>query len=281
MTNKLIAKKWLDATIQNNFVFGKTMELYPELCRRLLEVILNIKIKSISYPEREKTIEARTDSKGIRLDIYVEDNKNRSFDVEMQISNSDNLAKRIRYYQGLIDLDKLKHGQHYSAIGQSFIIFICPFDKFKQGRHIYTFRERCDQETSLKLNDGATKIFLSTKGTLNDVSDDIKAFLDYVDCGVVKGIFVKELDEAVRAIKSDEKARLDFMTFQMYLLEHELEAQERGRNIGIESVALHMLRRGKSPKEIHEDTQLSLERIHELAKESLDSSTGIFLPSEN
>ena len=66
------------------------------------------------------------------------------------------------------------------------------------------------------------------------------------------------------------------MTLQMYLLEHELEAQERGRNIGIESVALNMLRRGKSPEEIHEDPQLSPERIHELAEESLDSSTRIF-----
>lgn len=273
---------WRKATIQNNFIFGKTMELYPNLCRQLLELILDIKIKEINYPEREKTIEARTDSKGIRLDIYAEDKgNNRSFDIEMQISNSDNLSKRMRYYQGLIDLDKLKHGQHYCALGQSFIIFICPFDKFKQGRHFYSFQERCDQDSNLKLNDGATKIFLSTKGTMPDVSDDIKAFLDYVDCGIIKGKFVKELDAAVNAIKSNEKARLDFMTFQMYLLEHELEAQERGRNIGIESVAINMLRRGKSPEEIHQDTQLSLERIQELVKSSIDSSTGILQTSAN
>ena len=56
MTNKQISKQWRDATIQNNFVFGKTMELYPDLCRRLLELILDTKIKEISYPEREKTI---------------------------------------------------------------------------------------------------------------------------------------------------------------------------------------------------------------------------------
>ena len=114
-----------------------------------------------------------------------------------------------------------------------------------------------------------------------DVSDDIKAFLDYVDCGIIKGKFVKELDATVNAIKSNEKARLDFMTFQMYLLEHKLEAQERRRNIGIESVALNMLRRGKSPEEIHQDTQLSLERIQELVKSSIDSSTGILQSSAN
>ena len=267
MTNTLfVEKKWLNASIKDNFIFSKTMELYPDLCRQLLELILNIKIKSISYPEREKTIEARTDSKGIRLDVYVQDDKYRSFDVEMQISNSDNLAKRIRYYQALIDLDKLKHGQHYSSLTQSFIIFICPFDRFKQGRHLYSFHERCDQDTALKLNDGATKIFLSTKGTINDVSSDIKAFLNYVDYGIVSGQFIKKLDDAVNVVKNNKKARLDFMTFQMYLLEEKMEAEERGRNEEREALARKLIHRGRPLQEIHEDTGLSLQRIQQLAQ---------------
>ena len=161
--------------------------------------------------------------------MYVEDKQNRSFDLEMQIADSDNIAKRMRYYQSLIDGDKLKRGQHYNALGDSYIIFICPFDKFKQGRHIYTFRESCDQDYNLKLNDGAVKIFLSTKGTAEDVSDTVKNFLNYVDSGIVSGTFVKELDEAVRGVKSNEKARLEFMTYQMALLESKLEGEERGR----------------------------------------------------
>ena len=267
MTNKnSVLKKWQDATIQDNFVFSKTMEMNPEICRRLIEIILNIRVKKINYPEREKVIESRTDSKGIRLDVYVEDNKNRSFDLEMQIADSDNIAKRMRYYQGLIDVDKLKRGQHYSALGESYIIFICPFDRFKQGRHIYTFRERCDQDHNLQLNDGAVKIFLSTKGTLNDVSQEIKNFLDYVDSGIVSGRFVKELDAAVRVVKSNEKARLEFMTYQMALLERELEGEERGRKAGIESVARNMIIKGRPLEEIREFTELSLEKIKELAQ---------------
>ena len=267
MTNKnSVLKKWQDATIQDNFVFSKTMEMNPEICRRLIELILNIRVKKINYPEREKVIESRTDSKGIRLDVYVEDNKNRSFDLEMQIADSDNIAKRMRYYQGLIDVDKLKRGQHYSALGESYIIFICPFDRFKQGRHIYTFRERCDQDHNLQLNDGAVKIFLSTKGTLNDVSQEIKNFLDYVDSGIVSGRFVKELDAAVRVVKSNEKARLEFMTYQMAILESSLEGEERGRKEGIESVARNMIIKGRPLEEIREFTELSLEKIKELAQ---------------
>ena len=273
MTNKnSVLKKWQDATIQDNFVFSKTMEMNPEICRRLIEIILNIRVKKINYPEREKVIESRTDSKGIRLDVYVEDNKNRSFDLEMQIADSDNIAKRMRYYQGLIDVDKLKRGQHYSALGESYIIFICPFDRFKQGRHIYTFRERCDQDHNLQLNDGAVKIFLSTKGTLNDVSQEIKNFLDYVDSGIVSGRFVKELDAAVRVVKSNEKARLEFMTYQMAILESSLEGEERGRKEGIESVARNMIIKGRPLEEIREFTELSLEKIKELAQKVKSSA---------
>ena len=265
--------KWANATIQDNFVFSKTMELYPDLCRQLLELILNIRIKEINYPEREKTIEARIDGKGIRLDVFVEDKgAKRSFDVEMQVTNSAHLDMRIRYYQGLIDMNNLKRGQHYSALNESFIIFICPFDNFKQGRHFYSFSERCDQDTNLKLNNKTHHIFLSTKGTADDVSPDILAFLNYVDNGVVSGKFVEKLDAAVYSVKSNQKVRHDFMTLQMYLLEHEMEAEQRGLAQGIElgrneereALARNLIRRGRHIQEIHEDTGLSIERIEQL-----------------
>lgn len=66
-------KKWEDLTIRDNFIFGKVMETSPSLCKRLLEKILHIQIKELSYPEREKPIEVRHDSKSIRLDLLVQE----------------------------------------------------------------------------------------------------------------------------------------------------------------------------------------------------------------
>ena len=258
-----IEKKWHDATIQNNFIFGKTLEINPELCKELLEMILKIKITRIDYPEREKIIENRTDSKGIRLDVYVEDkNFNRSFDVEMQISDTDNIAKRMRYYQSLIDGDKLKHGEHYNILGESYIIFICPFDKFKKGRHIYTFCNRCDEEPDLMLNDGAFKIFLSTKGTVNDVSDKVKNFLNYVDKGIANDSFTKKLDDAVKSVKSNEKARKTFMTFEMYMKEREMEGEARGREEGREEGKEHATL--KNLKSVMNVLQVPVEKAMEI-----------------
>ena len=266
-----VASKWEHATIQDNFVFSKTMELFPQLCRQLLELILDIPIKEISYPEREKTIETRIDGKGIRLDVFVQDQgAKRTFDVEMQVSNSAHLDMRIRYYQALLDMDSLKRGQHYGALNESFIIFICPFDRFKQGRHFYSFSERCDQDFSLTLKNKIHHIFLSTKGTLNDMPPDLIAFLNYVDSGIVSGKFVEQLDAAVDSVKSNEKVRHDFMTLQMYLLEHELETEERVRNEERELLALKMLRKGKSFDEVQEFTELPFQRLQQLANDNSD-----------
>ena len=170
-------------------------------------------------------------------------------------------------------MDNLKHGQHYSALGESFIIFICPFDHFNAGRHIYTFRETCAECPIIGLNDGATKIFLNTKGTADDVSPNLRAFLDYVDSGIIFGDFVQELDAAVQLVKSNRKAMKEFMTYEMSLLESRMEGEQRGLLLGLqqgrnqekESVALKMLRKGSSIDDIREMTELPIERIKELA----------------
>ncbi len=46
---------------------------------------------------------------------------------------------------------------------------------------MYTFDERCKEDPELTMGDGATRIFLNTKGTMEDVSASLRAFLDYVD----------------------------------------------------------------------------------------------------
>ena len=189
----------------------------------------------------------------------------RSFDVEMQVSDSDNLAKRMRYYQGLIDMDKLKPGQHYSALGESYIIFICPFDRFKAGKHIYTFKDTCAECPTIILGDGATKIFLSTKSTANDVDEDVKAFLDYVDSGIVDGDFVSELNEAVQIVKTNQRAVKEFMTFEMILMENRMAGRAEGRAENEKELILKMLRKGKTFEEIYELTEIPVERIKKIA----------------
>ncbi len=69
----------------------------------------------------------------------------------------------------------------YNDLPTTFVIFICAtFDPFNKGRHIYTFQNICTEDTNIKLNDGAYTIFLTPKGTADDVNPELKAFLDFV-----------------------------------------------------------------------------------------------------
>ena len=45
----------------------------PELTKRLLELILGLRIRKVVFPEAQKSIEITSDGRGIRLDVYVED----------------------------------------------------------------------------------------------------------------------------------------------------------------------------------------------------------------
>ena len=64
----------------------------------------------------------------------------------------------------------------------TFNIMITPFDLFGEGRYCYTSHARCDENPSLVLKDGATRIFLNTRGTNRDeVSEKLIQFLEYME----------------------------------------------------------------------------------------------------
>ena len=153
----------------------------PKYCKPFLERILGVKISRIEYPKSQETIDITADAKSVRLDIYVEDAENTVYNVEMQTVENRNLPKRTRYYHGMIDLNILEKGENYKNLKKSFVIFICTFDMFGEGRHIYTFENRCIENLNLPLGDDTVKIILNTKGTMDDVSPELKSLLDYID----------------------------------------------------------------------------------------------------
>ena len=205
-----MAKPIEQLTITDDFMFGAVMS-GPEYCKPLLEMILGVKIREIRYPELQKTINERYASKGVRLDAYVEDDAGTVYDVEIQTADKKNLPKRMRYYQGLIDLHILEKGEDYAALRKSFVIFICAYDPFGKGRYVYEFDSRCRQDFRVVLGDEATKVVLNAKGRVGDISADLKALLRYMDGAAPESAYTQALDKAVTAIRRDEKWRREYM----------------------------------------------------------------------
>ena len=222
------ATAWERLQISNDFLFGKIMQ-DPKLCKELLQRILpELEIDHIEYPETQKAIRPDIDAKSVRLDVFVNDSKGTVYDIEMQVVSSSELPKRIRYYQSLIDLQMIDKGEPYKKLKPSYIIFICPFDYFGRGRHIYTFENICREDTDILLGDETTKIFLNALGTMDDISPELKAFLDYVAGKKPTDPFVDELEEAVKNARKNREWRHEYMTLLMRDQENVKIGEKRG-----------------------------------------------------
>ena len=227
-------KSFKDLDLADDFLFAKVMS-DMEICRKVLEKILNIPISKVTVPATQKTIDILYESKGIRLDVYVGDEKGTVYNVEMQQKHKKELPKRARYYQGNIDLDLISSGAEYNALKKTYIIFICTFDPFDEKRHIYTFENRCLENLSLSLGDEATKIFLSTKGKLDDINDELKELLAYVETTTDEfainssSELIKKIHKKVTEVKLSKKMEVEYMTLYMRDMENREEGREEGQ----------------------------------------------------
>ncbi len=274
-------KDWQDLTIQDDYMFKLIMSR-KRICKKMLEKILRISIDDLVYIEDEKSMKASYDSKGVRLDVYVKDDKHTVYNIEMQVRKPENegLYKRTRYYQSMIDGDLLKAGVDYDELNPTYVIFICPFEPFHEGRHMYTFRNYCTEDKDIELQDGTVKLFLNTKGTMDDVEPDVKAFLEYVDGVMSPDDFVQEIDEAIRNVKMQESERVRYMTYTLKLKEERKIGHEAGFREGMEKglqkgtqkgkleTALKMLRNGISMEIVLKCTNLPPSAIKEAAEKS-------------
>ncbi len=207
-----------EQTLMNNYVFSQVMR-EPKRIRPLLEFILGKKIRLIHMVEPEKTMKERFKAKGIRLDLYVEDVDGVDYDCEVQTTDEKNLPRRMRYYQAMLDITFFRAGKDYNKMRKSYVVFICSFDLYGEGRYIYTFQNRCDQNYELLFGDDAVKVVVNTKGTKGEISPELKETILYLDHEEITGSYSEELDEAVQKLKSSEEEGQKAMLLSIYLEE--------------------------------------------------------------
>lgn len=225
-------KDFKELDLTDNFMFSAVMK-DPELCRPLLEMILGVKIERIVYTEKEKTVSTKSDTKSVRLDVYVQDGRGTVYDIEMQTTNPGNLSLRSRYYQAQIDASLLAKGEEYEKLNKSFVIFICMKDVFGQGRPIYTFENRCIQDTEIALGDKSTKIFLNPHYKVECVSPELANFLRFLTDGRPVDEYTERLVEAVEAARNNEYLNLEYMSMFAMKTDARSAGRAEGRAEGL------------------------------------------------
>lgn len=229
-------KEYSELTFTDDFMFCKIMSTNLDLCREVLELILDIKIARLELAESQKTVDITALSKSIRLDVYVEDDENTVYDVEMQTTLATDMAKRIRYYQGMIDLNLIEKGSPYSELKKTYIIFICldnPFKDSGKNLPVYTFENVCLQDNSIKLDDDAYKVIINAAGDRRELSDNMCAFLDYLQGRNAESELTKAIEKSVDNAINRDDWKVEYMTLSTKIMEERAEAREEGRIEGL------------------------------------------------
>ena len=265
-------KEYKDLKFSDDFMFGKVME-DKELCREVLECLLGREVGELSEIQSQREFRYTSDGKPMRLDVYNKDEDDVIYDAEMENLNQltvrkHELPKRSRFYQGAIYIDHLNRGDMYYELPDSNIMFICTFDPFGYGIAKYTFREWCEEADGLLLEDWAVRVFYNSTYEGEDISDELRAFYEYLRTGQTGSELTKKIDAAVDKGRRNEIWRTQYMKELVIVQEARLEGREEGREEGrAEGIAesiIAMISRGKTPEEIADFCGYPLKMILEV-----------------
>ena len=266
-TEQQLEQKWKNATIANNFIFYKVMQNNEDVCKELLEILLQIKIDHIVM-HTEETIEIDYDKKGIRLDVYAE-GSDKAFDLEMQSTDKRELPERARYYQGVLDVQALSSGADYKELKDNYVIFICVPDIFERGLAKYTFENLCLENTEIKLNDRAYKYFFIAQNYDKILDERQKAFLKLVMSPKATGTdsFTEKVTKLVEEAKLNTQWRKQFMEWEREMARKFREGKEEGELLkAIEAAVLIVNKYKATPESAASDVGAPLDKVLEALK---------------
>ncbi len=259
MKNNVITKLE-ELNLLDRFLFSETME-DRDACQAAVSILLEREISLLEKPETEKELRVSPELRQIRLDVVSMDQERRLYYTEMQQRDTGNLRKRSRYYQAQLDVSLLEPGsKDFNLLNDSCFILIAPFDLFGRGLYRYTFEGVCRECPDLKLEDGAVRIFINTKGeNRQDFSQEFLDFMEYINtttdqtAKATKSNKIKLIHDRVKKVKLSEKMGVKYMQLweeKAYLMEDaRAEGIAEGRAEGIAALILDNLEDGKS-KEI-------------------------------
>ena len=234
MSTRRKYKTYKELSFTDDFLFCNIMQNNLDICKELVELLLDRKVGKVAYSETQKSIDLALEQKGVRLDVYFEDDFSTAYNIEMQTSNTGNLPKRSRYYQGTVDLNMISSGAGYDELKQSYIIFINTFDLFGKGFPKYTFENICQESSDLHLDDGTVKVFINAKSTIPGMSPELQGFLRYLCGGNPDTPLTDRIQNEVVKSRNNVRWERVYMLLEEKYKAYFAEGRAEGRELGLE-----------------------------------------------
>ena len=268
-------KSFDDLTITDDYMFCIVMQ-NKSICKAVLNMVLAQSIGPITDITYQKTFDQVGYAKGIRLDVWVKDSNGNVYDVEMQSTNKQDLAKRLRYYQSVVDVSSLEKGGHYTDLPDSFILFFCSFDYLNSGLPVYTFKTTCSEDKTIILPDGITKVLINSTAANKAVEPELQNFLGYMNGTMSDSPLVRKIDGYIKELKESEERRKEYMLMQAFEMDARRDGIQQGiqqgKSLGIAEgsrqakleTAKNLLNFGLSIENIAQATGLTMQDVERL-----------------
>ncbi|MCC8164311.1 MAG: Rpn family recombination-promoting nuclease/putative transposase, partial [Lachnospiraceae bacterium] len=171
----------------------------------------------------------------------------------------------------------------YNLLNNTYIILIMTFDLFGYKKYRYTFEPVCREVPECRLEDGAVRIFLNTRGENEDeVPAELVEFLHYVENTTDQEAQrsdserIRRIHDRVKEVRQNEEVGVRYMqAWEEKCYEREegreegrKEGRTEGRKEGREETLVELVKkklaRGISAEEIAEVLEMDVERVREL-----------------
>lgn len=268
-----VTTKLEELNLVDRFLFDETMES-PEAYQAMVSILLEREIELLNKPETEKEFRVSPQLRQIRLDVVGMDKEKTIYHTEMQKRDTKNLEKRSRYYQAQMDVSLLEPGSvDFTKLNDTCFILVAPFDIFGRGLYRYTFEGTCRECPDLKLNDGAIRVFINTKGNnKEEFSQEFLDFMNYITettdevASATNSKRIKQIHNRVRQVRLSEKMGVKYM--QRW--EEVVYAKQDGMTEGKEKLLIKQvcikLKKNKSVQAIADELEEDLDKVSRICE---------------
>ncbi|HAQ51205.1 MAG TPA: hypothetical protein DCR12_00365 [Lachnospiraceae bacterium] len=198
-----------------------------------------------------------TEGRGIRLDVFARDSDGEYFDCEVQRRDEGADPRRARFNSSMLDTRMLNKSQSFTKLRDSYVIFITENDFFQENEPIYNVKRKLP--SGAEFIDGSHIIYVNGQ---YDGDDELGHLLSDMKNRTADGFYYKELEDGVRHFKMEEERRKSMS-----------EAVERYADKRVEEdreeLILKNLIKGKSPEEIADFFDMSVDEVRKIEQKML------------
>lgn len=175
-------------------VFGEDIA-----CTQLLiQIILGKKDLKVTKINKQLPL-SNLHGRSVRLDVFAVDTNDTLYNIEVQRGDSGAVSKRARYNSSMLDANITESGDDYSALKETYVIFITENDVLKGGLPIYHV-ERAILETGKLFNDKAHIIYVNSQIQNNT---ELGRLMHDFYCTDARQMYYPTLAQRVKYLKED------------------------------------------------------------------------------